>query len=65
VEICQLDSVPHGISAGTRMISRPGIEDALCWSSVRLSFPASASPGCSGFVMGVADMAGASRSSRR
>jgi hypothetical protein len=33
--------------------SRPGIEDALCWISMRLSFPASATIGCREFVMGL------------
>jgi hypothetical protein len=40
------------------MISRPGIEDALCCNSVRLSFPAGASPGCRRLGTGLADMAG-------
>jgi|GEM_PF-6789829 len=37
----------------TCTISRPGIEDARCWSSVHLSFPASASFGCCEFVIGL------------
>src|SRR3954468_7915153 len=43
--MCHPDSTPDGISVSTWTISRPGIEDALCWSSVRLSFPASSSAG--------------------
>src|SRR6266513_1837743 len=56
--MCQPDSTPAGISVSTCTISRPGIEDARCWSSVRLSFPASASIGCCSFVMGLDDMIG-------
>jgi len=40
-----------GISVRTCTISRPGIEEALCWSSVRLSLSVSSSTGCSEPVM--------------
>src|SRR3954466_12070794 len=43
--MCHPDSTPDGISVSTWTMSLPGIEDALCWSSVRLSFPASSSAG--------------------
>ena len=48
-----------GISVSTCTIWRPGTGDALWWSSVRLSLPASsASSGCCGFVVGAEVMAG-------
>jgi hypothetical protein len=50
--VCQPDSTPAGISVSTCTISRPGIEDGLCWSSVRISVPGSASMGSYEFVMG-------------
>src|ERR1700742_2483886 len=43
--MCQPDSTPTGISVRTCTISRPGMEDGLCWISVRLSVLASASRG--------------------
>src|SRR4051795_11804938 len=43
--MCQPDATPTGISVRTWTISRPAIDDALCWSSVRLSLPASSSAG--------------------
>jgi hypothetical protein len=50
--VCQPDSTPAGISVSTCTISRPGIEDGLCWISVRLSVPASASSGGCGLLAG-------------
>src|SRR3954447_22770684 len=43
--MCHPDSTPAGISVRTWTISRPGMDDALCWSSVRLSLPARSSVG--------------------
>src|ERR1017187_9704416 len=56
--MCQPDSTPTGISVSTCTISRPGIEEVRCWSSVRLSLAASASAGCCGLVSGAEDMTG-------
>src|SRR5436305_14907522 len=37
--MCQSDSPPAGSRSRTYTISRPGIEDALCWSGVALELP--------------------------
>src|SRR5690348_5613081 len=50
--VCQPDSTPTGISVRTCTMSRPGIEDGLCWISVRLSLLASASRGGCGLAAG-------------
>src|ERR1700759_1602186 len=50
--MCQPDSTPTGISVSTCTMSRPGIEDGLCWISVRLSLLASASRGGCGLAAG-------------
>src|SRR3954454_437501 len=49
--MCQPDSTPAGISVITCTISRPGIDDSLCWSSVRFSFPGRSSRGFSLLVV--------------
>jgi hypothetical protein len=54
--MCQPDSTPHGISVRTCTIALPEIEDDLCWISVRLSLPASASDAGSGFAIGMDDI---------
>src|SRR5450631_4622437 len=50
--VCQPDSTPTGISVSTCTISRPGMDDGLCWISVRFSVLASASCGCCGLGTG-------------
>src|SRR5215213_2485900 len=50
--MCQPDATPAGISVSTCTISRPGIEDPLHWSWVRLSLPASSSTGRCRLVVG-------------
>lgn len=50
--VCQPDSTPTGISVNTCTMSRPGIEDGLCWISVRLSLLARASRGGCGLAAG-------------
>src|ERR1700749_3394360 len=73
--MCQPDSTPTGISVSTCTMSRPGIEDGLCWISVRLSLLASASRGGCGLAAGyvtkislneaAAEVAGGPRPGRR
>src|SRR5690349_9757611 len=50
--VCQPDSTPAGISVSTCTMSRPGIDDGLCWISARLSLLASASRGGCGLAAG-------------
>jgi len=41
--MCQPEATPTGISVSTWTISRPGIDDGDCWSTVRVSLLVSAS----------------------
>src|SRR4051794_7265794 len=54
---CQPDSTPLGISVRTWTISRPGIEDGRCCTSVRFRTPVNPSDGW-GFALGSADIVG-------